>query len=94
MDLLLELGLAIVVVALVPVGAWVAMGEGMLLHPFAQWVQRTLPPKLHKPLATCPRCMVSGWGLPVLFLAFPSLDWYLMPVVLLAAIGLQETTHR
>ena len=83
----------IAVMALVPLGAHVAMGEGMVL----QWwwnALNSLPAFLAKPLGHCPRCMVSAWGIPAALLAFPDLNLWLLPVYLLAACGLQEAVDR
>lgn len=65
----------IAIMSLGALGAWVAMGPGMVFEPFAKFVERrgsftvfgrTFPPwipaKLRHPLATCARCMVSIWG--------------------------------
>ena len=79
--------------ALVPLGAHVAMGEGMVLHWWWKAMQ-ALPPILAKPLGTCPRCMVSAWGIPAALLTFPDLNLWLLPVYLLAACGLQEAIDR
>jgi hypothetical protein len=79
--------------ALAPLGAWVAMGEGMVLEWWAKMLSN-LPTLLQKPLATCPRCMVSAWGIPAALLTFPDLNPWLLPVYLLAACGLQEAVHR
>jgi hypothetical protein len=108
----------IAVIALVPLGAWIAMGEGMVLEWWAKlWTATTTtrefytnaegidvvvkeetkndyPLWLHKPLATCPRCMVSAWGIPAALLTFPDMNLWLLPVYLLAACGLQEAIHR
>lgn len=107
----------IVAMALVPIGAWVAMGEGMVLEWWAQWwtgprklteveehirhmerdgspLPSRFPTWLQKPLATCPRCMVSAWGTPAALLLFPDLNLWLLPVYMLAACGLQEMMHR
>lgn len=51
--------------AVVALGAWTAMGEGMALRWLA-WVAALFPPWITKPLATCPRCMCSVWGIAAL----------------------------
>lgn len=51
--------------AAVALGAWVAMGDGMILRWFAKLVEH-LPPFVAKPLTSCPRCMCSVWGLATL----------------------------
>jgi hypothetical protein len=109
----------IAVMALVPLGAWIAMGDGMVLEWWAKLVTKTrtvitphgrdargrwvkaskkqvpiIPAFWAKPLATCPRCMVSAWGIPAALLTFPDLNPWLLPVYLLAACGLQEAVHR
>jgi hypothetical protein len=108
----------VAVMALVPLGAWMAMGEGMILELWSKlWTATTTtrhfytnaegidvvvkeettndyPLWLQKPLATCPRCMVSAWGIPAALLTFPDLNLWLLPVYLLAACGLQEAIHR
>ena len=83
----------IALMAVVPLGAWTAMGEGMVLRWWWKAVQ-ALPVWLQKPLATCPRCMVSAWGIPAALLVFPDLNPWLLPVYLLGACGLQEMLHR
>lgn len=83
----------IAVMALVPLGAWTAMGEGMVL----EWVPRVcrhMPVWIQKPLTSCPRCMVSAWGIPAALLVFPDLNLWLLPVYMLGACGLQELLHR
>ena len=110
----------IAVMALVPLGAFVAMGEGRVLEWWAKFWARTgkamvtrtgedeqgawmeheyvqvhvFPSWLRKPLAACPRCMVSAWGIPAALLAFPDLNLWLLPVYILAACGLQEAIHQ
>jgi len=84
----------IAVMALVPLGAWVAMGEGMVLERWAKFITANVPPFWTKPLATCARCMVSAWGIPAALLTFPDLNPWLLPIYILAAVGLQEAIHR
>jgi hypothetical protein len=84
----------IAVIALVPLGAWIAMGEGMVLEWWSRFVSDNFLTWFAKPLATCPRCMVSAWGIPAALLTFPDLNLWLLPVYLLAACGLQEAIHR
>lgn len=107
----------ILVMALVPLGAWVAMGEGMVLEWWVQWwtgprklteveehirymdndnspLPLRFPPWITKPLAECPRCMVSAWGIPAVLWTFPDLNLWLLPVYMLAAAGLQELLQR
>lgn len=83
----------IVLMALVPLGAHVAMGEGMVLEWWYRLCDR-LPPFLAKPLGRCPRCMVSAWGIPAALLTFPDINLWLLPVYVLAAVGLQEAIDR
>ena len=83
----------VAVMALVPLGAWIAMGDGMVMEWWSKAFSK-LPDIISKPLATCPRCMVSAWGIPAALLAFPELNLWLLPVYLLAACGLQEAIHR
>lgn len=86
--------LAIVaVMALVPLGAWVAMGEGMALHWLYKIIER-LPKWVNKPLGTCPRCMCSAWGIPAALVTFADLNPWLLPLYLFAAVGLQEAVHK
>jgi len=110
----------IAVMALVPLGAWIAMGEGMVLEWWSKfWGMTTrivggdarrefydsvngsqsdrvhiISAWLRKPLAECPRCMVSAWGIPAALLTFPDINLWLLPVYILAACGLQEAIHR
>jgi len=113
----------IAVMALVPLGAWVAMGEGMVLERWAKfwaWLPDAICKKdfvpsftamwmivyfplretanllrwLRKPMAECARCMVSAWGIPAALLTFPDLNPWLLPIYILAAVGLQEAIHR
>ena len=79
--------------ALVSLGAHVAMGEGMILEWWHRLCDR-FPPFLAKPLGYCPRCMVSAWGIPAALITFPDLTPWLLPVYLLAAVGLQEAIDR
>lgn len=83
----------IAVMALVPMGAWVAMGDGMVLE-WLSVAMRVLPEWGQKPLSTCPRCMCSAWGIPAAMYAFPDMNPWLIPVYLLAAVGLQELIQR
>jgi hypothetical protein len=85
--------IAIAIVALAPLGAWVAMGEGMVLHGLSKWAEK-LPAFIAKPIATCPRCMCSVWGIPCVLLAMPDVSPWALPVYLLAGCGLQEIIHR
>lgn len=51
--------------AVVALGAWTAMAEGMTLNFIARFAAR-MPAWIAKPLATCPRCMCSLWGIAAL----------------------------
>jgi len=84
----------IAVMALVPLGAFVAMGEGMVLEWWSKLVEKQVGDFWSKPLAACPRCMVSAWGIPAALLAFPDMNLWLLPVYILAACGLQEAVHQ
>jgi hypothetical protein len=84
----------IAVMALVPLGIWVAMGEGMVLQWLHKMVSK-LPPMLSKPLATCARCMVTGWGVPaVLLLNAGDVSILALLAYIPAAVGLQELIDR
>ena len=50
---------------------------------------------IQKPLATCPRCMVSAWGVPAVFLLNAG-DVSILAVLayIPAAVGLQELIDR
>ena len=85
------------IMAVVALGAWTAMGEGMILSFVTRWAEK-LPKWMAKPIATCPRCMCSIWGIAALFLLgydFSS-TWNVaqLPVLILAAVGIQELLHR
>lgn len=85
------------IMAVVALGAWTAMGEGMVLSFVTRWAE-LLPKWMAKPLATCPRCMCSIWGIAALFLLgydFGS-TWNVvqLPVLILAAVGIQELFYR
>jgi hypothetical protein len=61
--------LAVLVIAAVPLGAFVCFSEGMVLSWWYEAVDKsTLPTWMKKPLATCSQCMVSAWGLPAALL--------------------------
>ena len=85
------------IMAVVALGAWTAMGEGMVLSFVTRWAEM-LPKWMAKPIATCPRCMCSIWGIAALFLLgydFSS-TWNIvqLPVLILTAVGIQELLHR
>lgn len=90
----MEHAINIAVMALAPLGIWVAMGEGMVL----QWLHRIvskLPTTLGKPLGTCARCMVTGWGVPaVLLLNSGDVSIFAVLAYIPAAVGLQELIDR
>jgi hypothetical protein len=90
----MEHAINIAVMALVPLGIWVAMGEGMVLE-WLHNIAKKLPTTLGKPLATCARCMVTGWGVPAVFL-LNSGDVSILAVLayIPAAVGLQELIDR
>ena len=56
-----------VVMAAFALGMWVAIGPGMIFGVFSRLADR-LSPWIAKPLATCPRCMCSFWGIVALLL--------------------------
>ena len=90
----MEHAINIAVMALVPLGIWVATGEGMVMEWMHKLVSR-LPPMLAKPLATCPRCMVTGWGVPaVLLLNAGDVSILALLAYIPAAVGLQELIDR
>lgn len=83
----------IVVMAIVPWGAFLAMGEGMVLAWWYRlWEHRN--PWIAKPMATCSRCMVSAWGVPAAILTFPDMNYWGLPAYALAAVALQEWLDR
>ena len=85
------------IMAVVALGAWTAMGEGMVLSFVTRWAEK-LPKWMAKPIATCPRCMCSVWGLAALLaLGFDfSSTWNIvqLPVLILTAVGIQELLYR
>jgi ABC-type phosphate transport system permease subunit len=85
------------IMAVVALGAWTAMGEGMILSFVTRWAEK-LPKWMAKPLATCPRCMCSVWGIVALLaLGYDfSSTWNIvqLPVLILAAVGIQELLYR
>ena len=85
------------IMAVVALGAWTAMGEGMVLSFVTRWAE-LLPKWMAKPLATCPRCMCSAWGIvALLVLGFDfGSTWNIvqLPVLILAAVGIQELLYR
>lgn len=83
----------IIVMALAALGVWTAMGEGMVFEPVRK-VAEMFPVFIQKPLATCPRCMVTIYGTAALLLLGWQFNIYVWPVYLIAAVGLQEMLHR
>jgi hypothetical protein len=85
------------IMAVVALGAWTAMGEGMVLSFVTRWAEM-LPKWMAKPIATCPRCMCSVWGIVALLaLGYDfSSTWNIvqLPVLILAAVGIQELLYR
>ena len=90
----MEHAINIAVMALVPLGIWVAMSEGMVLEWWHKLVSK-LTPILSKPFATCARCMVTGWGVPAVFLLNAG-DVSILALLayIPAAVGLQELIDR
>ena len=85
-DLAVVLKLLLIMVGL-PVGAGVAMRDGMLLHPLRRLFER-VPQALHKPSFECGYCMVSVWGIaPACLVAFLPFAWYMIPIIALSAVG-------
>jgi hypothetical protein len=81
----------IILMAFTAQGAYASMQQGMIL----EWLGRVLswlPTWLHKPTHTCPVCMVSAWGIPVLYYVATVcgivVDPYMIPVYLLASAGI------
>lgn len=83
----------IAVMALVARGAFVSMGPKMVLSFVAKWIEN-LPEWLRKPLGSCSYCMVSAWGIPAVYALGLWPQWYLLPVYLLCAVGLQSMMER
>ena len=87
-------------IAAVSLGAWTAMGEGMVLAFIPRllaWAR--VPAWVRAPLCDCPRCTVSVWGAATLFAlgAWPSGPLMGLPefiVTIIAATGIQEMIHR
>ena len=105
----LELLAQAAIMAVVALGAWVAMGDGMVLHQFARFVA-WFPSWISNPIAVCPRCMCSAWGIWTLIICgfgvgvswnfelhILAIDWHRLaqlPVLILAAAGIQEMLHK
>lgn len=83
----------IAVMAIVASGAFISMGEGMVLAPLGTLLWKVPEPFRH-PLASCQRCMVSVWGTGAVFALGMMPEWYLLPVYWLCAAGLQELIQR
>lgn len=77
----LELFVQAAIMAAVALGAWVAMGDGMILAFVRRFIEQTIPPDeptdkakhvfpswVRNPLTACPRCMCSVWGITALLL--------------------------
>lgn len=89
----------IAAMSLTALGAHVAMGEGMVLAPLHNAMERLhLPVWVRKPLTLCPRCMVSVWGTAALLVLGwrPSAphDLAMWAVYALCAVGLQEAIDK
>ena len=100
----------IAVMALVARGAFVSMGEKMILEPLGKLVALIPWEGLRKPLGSCSYCMVSAWGITaacaldllpcpeiVWYDWFPMIHWDVFPeiiVYLLCAVGLQSMMER
>jgi F0F1-type ATP synthase membrane subunit c/vacuolar-type H+-ATPase subunit K len=83
----------IVVMALVALGAFVAMGDGMILSALRRGVAK-LPEVARKPLTACAYCMVSVWGTSAVLVLGICPVWYHLPVYWLCAVGLQRIMER
>ena len=91
-------------------GIWAAMGDKMVLFWLHNLIVRFFPKWMTDPLATCPRCMCSFWGIVALvFLGLGvgiSYNFELhqmiiywprvvqIPFIIVLAVGLQEMLHR
>ena len=84
----------IAVMALVARGAFVAMGPSMVFEPLGKLVALIPWEGLRKPLGSCSYCMVSAWGIPAVYALGLAPLWYLLPVYLLCAVGLQSMMER
>lgn len=78
--------------ALVAQGAYAAQQDGMILH-FLTKVWEFLPTWFHKPLFTCPICMVSVWGIPTWWMFGGGYLIYL-PFYILAAAGINAVITK
>ena len=86
--------------ALVAQGAYAAQQEGMFAHWLTYlWEAIAWPfPKkwqkyIHKPLFTCPICMVSVWGIPTWWMFGGGYLVYL-PFYILAAAGINAVITK
>lgn len=89
----------ITAMSLTPLGASVAMREGMILARLYNAVERSgLPVWVRKPLTLCPRCMVSVWGTAaLLILGWRPIhlhDMAMWALYALCAVGLQEAIDK
>lgn len=84
---------AIMLMALIPLGIYVMMDEGMILHGLRTLLAKYIPEPLGHAFYSCPRCMVSVWGIIPAFLITGCNPWLLIPYAV-AAVGLQEVMHR
>lgn len=83
----------IAVMALAASGAFISMGEGMILAPLGKFLWKVPEPWRHA-LASCQRCMVSVWGTAAVYALGIAPEWYLLPVYWIGAAGLQEMVQR
>ena len=85
--------IAIVVMALAGMGAFVAQDEGMVLHGLRK-LSNGWPDFIRKPVSACSRCMVSVWGTLAVVLIGVPVNWPALPLYWLCAAGLQELIER
>lgn len=83
--------------ALTAQGVFTSMGEGMILEPLKNFLSKFIGEPLAHSFYSCPRCMCSVYGsvaLASLQISGMDVNWWLWPVYVLCAVGLQELMDR
>ncbi|MDR1762768.1 MAG: hypothetical protein LBR64_02255 [Dysgonamonadaceae bacterium] len=87
----MELLATILIISLFTLGIYAATWQGKILNKPAEWLKKTAPKWVSKPVCGCFVCMSSFWSI-VLWTAFVGFDvrWFWLPVIISAVAGLNS----
>lgn len=80
------------IIALLVLSVWYTMKEGEIFSSLGDWLEKTLPEKIHPAVFACNVCMTPWYG-SILYVIIYEVSWQ-WPVVVIAAMGMNAALNK